>query len=146
VSTKPNPSGPLPLPEGVKLRTRKFGTNPTSALVPVPVGNGTGDSSAPREEFGLDWEDPALGLTLRVRERDNGHLIAEVFSTDPARLNKAAVSVGLVGTVENGQLRKTIALTVAEENGCSGSADFGPLSAAVKELGPQIGVVAFLVV
>ena len=146
MSTEPKPTMPelFPLPEGIKLRTRKFGTNPVSLLVSGPMGGPQGASSAPRLEFRIEWEDAAQGLSVTVRERDDGHLIADVFSTDPARLHKAALSVGLVGTVEEGLIRKTVPLNVPEEDGCSGSADFGPLTAAVKELGSQIGIVAFL--
>jgi hypothetical protein len=148
MSTEPKPtqSDPFPVPEGIKLRARKFGANPVSQLVAAPVGGPRGDDSAPRPPFRIDWEDTAQGLTVKVRERTGGHLIVEVVSTDPLLLKNAAVSVGLVGTVEDGLIRKTIPLDVPEEGGCSGSADFGPLAAAVTELGPQIGIVAFLLV
>jgi hypothetical protein len=132
------------LPPGTKLRVRKFGANPTSPLVPTPVGGNQGASAAVRPEFRLRWEDQQQGLQVTVRERDNGHLIAEVFSTDPALLTKATVSVGLVGTIEDGLIRKTIPLDVPETTGCSGSADFGLLEDAVKELGSELGVVVFL--
>jgi len=136
----------FPLPEGVKLRARKFGANPVSSFVPTPVGGDKGDSSNPRPEFKIAWEDKQQGLKILVRERENGHLIADVSCTDAGLLNKAAVSVGLVGTLEDHLIRKTIPLDVPEATGCRGSMDFGPLADAVKELGPQLGVVVFLLV
>src|SRR4051794_18995814 len=57
MNTDPQPtmSNLLPLPEGIKLRARKFGANAVSALVPAPVG---GDPTAvSRPEFKIDWED-----------------------------------------------------------------------------------------
>lgn len=65
--------------------------------------------------------------------------------TNAGLLNRAAVSVGLVGTAEDRLIRKTIALDMPEKDGCSGLADFGRLTDAVKELGPQLGAVVFLV-
>ena len=136
-----------PLPEGVKLRTRKFGANPMSPLVATPTGGDTGDSSSARPEFKIRWEDQEHGLTVLVRERrESGHLVADVFCTDAGQLNKLAVSVALVGTVEDQMIRKTIPLDVPEKAGCSGSADFGPLAEAVNDLGPQLGVVVFMLV
>ena len=148
MATDPKPPlpGHFPLPEGLKLRSRKFGVNPVSSLVPVPVGGDNGDSSNPRPQFEIAWEDNQQGLKVLVRERDDGHLIANVLCTDAGLLNKAAVSVGLMGTVEDRLIRKTIPLDVPEATGCSGSADFGPLADAVEELGPQLGVVVFLLV
>ena len=87
-----------------------------------------------------------LGLKVHVREREDGHLIASVFCTDATLLNKVAVSVAVAGMVEDRLLRKTIFLNVAENNGCSGSADFGLLADAVQTLGPQLGLVVFLLV
>jgi len=148
MSTDPKPTLPdlFPLPEGTKIRARKFGAKPVSPLVPAPVGGDKGDAAAPRAAFKVCWEDPQQGLTVLVRERDNGHLIADVICTEAGLLDKAAVSVGLVGTVVDHLIRKTIPLDVPEKSGCSGSADFGPLADAVKELGPQLGVVVFLLV
>src|SRR5438874_803830 len=37
-----------------------------------------------------------------------------------------------------------VATALSMPGGCSGSADFGLLTGSVKELGPQLGVVAFL--
>jgi hypothetical protein len=147
MSTDPKPplSDLFLLPEGIKIRVRKFGANPLSPLVPVPVRPDKGDA-APRPAFQLRWEDPQQGLTVLVREQENGRLIANASCTDASLLNKAAMSVGLVGTVENYLIRKTIPLDAPEKTGCSGSADFGPLTEAVKQLGPQLGVVVFLLV
>jgi hypothetical protein len=144
---KPTLEGQYPLPEGVKLRTRKFGANPMSSLISTPPGGDRGDSSPARTEFKIRWEDQEHGLTVLIRERrDSGHLIADVFCTDAGRLNNLAVSVALVGTVEDQMIRKTIPLNVPEKTGCSGSADFGLLTDAVKELGAQLGVVVFMLV
>ena len=59
MSTEPKPALPglFPLPEGIKLRTRKFGANPVSEFVPAPVGGDRDDVTAPRSEFKLRWED-----------------------------------------------------------------------------------------
>jgi hypothetical protein len=143
---KPTLADLFPLPEGTKLRVRKFGAKPVSELVPAPVGGNVAQAAAPRPEFKIHWEDQQQGLTVIVRERENGHLVAEVCCSDAGLHNKAAVSVGLVGTVEDHLIRKTIPLDVVVTGGCSGSADFGPLTAAVQELGPQLGVVVFLLV
>jgi hypothetical protein len=149
VNTEPKPtlSDLFPLPEGIKLRSRKFGANPVSQPASAPVGGDKGDSSEPRPEFRLRWEDTQQGLTVTVREREGGHLIADVFSTDAAHRDKADVSVGLVGTHEDRLIRKTIRLSVPETDGCSsGSADFGPLTDAATELGSQLRLVVFLLV
>ena len=146
---KPPYTSMFPLPEGVKLRARKFGKNPFSAFVPAPVG---GDMAAAesRPPFQINWEDQQQGLSVLVRERTDGHLIADVFCTDASLHNKAAVSVFLAGNVDNNLIGKTIPLAAhaksdqQEKSGCSGSADFGPLTAAVKELGPQLGLIVFL--
>src|SRR5262245_7814770 len=142
MSTDPKSTLPdlFPLPEPVKLRTPKFGARPVSNFVPVPtpVDQGAGPS---RPAFRIDWQDQEQGLTVRIRETADGHLSAEVFSTDAALLNQAAVSVGLLGTAEGRLIRKTVPLNVAEPQGCSGSADLGPLADAVQQLGPQLAAV-----
>jgi hypothetical protein len=144
---KPTLEELFPLPEGIKLRTRKFGANPMSPLVATPPGGDRADKQPLRPELVIPWEDPEHGLTVLVRERrDSGRLVADVFCTDAAQLNKLAVSVALVGTIEDQMIRKTIPLNVPEKTGCSGSADFGPLTEAVKELGTQLGVVVFMLV
>jgi hypothetical protein len=138
----PTLEGQYPLPEGVKLRKRKFGTSPVSPLVQVQRAA----VSAPTD-FEIGWKDSEHGLTLVIREqRENGRLVANVFCSDSGHLNKLAVSVGLVGMGEERMIRKTIPLVVAEKNGCSGSADFGPLAEAVEELGDRLGVVVFMLV
>lgn len=136
----------FPLPAGVKLRTHKFGAKPCSPLFAISAGPDKDASSDSCPEFKIAWEDKQQGLKVCVRERDNGHLIAEVFCSDASLLNKAAVSVGLMGTVEDQLIRKTIHLTVPEENGCSGWADFGLLTDAAQKLGARLGVVVFLLV
>jgi hypothetical protein len=142
----------LPLPEGISLRSRKFGAKPTSPPALAPVGGNKGDSSAPRRAFQLRWEDKVQGLTVVVREQLGGHLLANVFSTESNSLDKVAVSVGLVGSNDNAKddlidaclIRRTIPLNVPEADGCSGSADFGPLANVVAKLGPQLRLVVFL--
>ena len=42
------------------------------------------------------------------------------------------------------KIHKLIPLQIAERNGCSGATDFGSLTNAVKELGPQLGLIVFL--
>jgi hypothetical protein len=144
IDSKPTLPQLPPLPEGTRLRVHKFGRKPVSEFVPAPVSGDKGDAAAPRPSFELRWEDPQQGLTVLVRERADGHLIAEVLSTDAGLMNKAAVSVGLIGTLTDHLIRKTIPLGVAEKTGCGGSADFGTLTAAVNALGPRLGVVVIL--
>jgi hypothetical protein len=79
-------------------------------------------------------------------EGKNGRLIADVFCTNGELLDKAWVSVALVGTGVDHVSCKAIPLKVPEKNGCSGSADIGPLADAVKELGAYLGVVVLLTV
>jgi hypothetical protein len=137
-----------PLPEGVRLRSRKFGANPVTPLQPTP-SRGAECASGDAVEFLLRHEDQELGLFTRVREdADSHHLIAEVFSIHSEHLNQAAVSVALVGTVEDQMIRKTIPLNTEEHSKyrCSGSADFGKLEDAIRELGAQLGLIVFLVV
>ena len=130
-----------PLPKGVKLRTKKIGPNASSPLFPIPT---SGDSHPGTPEFVIRWEDPTYGLLVLVRERrDDSHLIADVVCSNPDQLNKLAVSVALYGTKEMQKIRKTIPLTVPQQTGCSGSADFGLFSAAVEKLGTALGVIVF---
>jgi hypothetical protein len=102
--------------------------------------------TTPRPPFKLQWEDAGLGVTVTVTERDDGHLIAEAFSREAGRAGSAAVSVGLVGTIEGRTVRKTIPLSVIENTGCRGSADFGPLADAARDLGSHLGMVVILLV
>ena len=101
----------FPLPPGVKLRTPRFGTAGPSGLKPA---SGTGDAAEddrgrPSELFFIDWRDDSLGLHVRVQEQGNGELIAYVTCTDGRRIGQA-VSVALVGTIEDHMIRKTIPL------------------------------------
>ena len=126
------------------MRTPKFGANPTTPLSPAPAGGDRADSGGTRAAFRLRWEDAQLGLKVLLREhRDSGRLLAEVTSTDPKHLNAMAVSVAVVGKDEDKMVRRTVPLDVAEEIGCSGSADFGPLAEVVAELGTELGLVVF---
>jgi hypothetical protein len=128
----------------MKIHYHKFGANPFSPLVQVPVE--TDGSSDPGPAFKICWEDQQQGLSVVVQERENGRLIADAFSSDPAMVDSAAVSVALVGTTPDQIICKVVPFKVLQKNGCSGSADLGPLAGAVKELGPQIGLVVFLLV
>ena len=85
--------------------------------MPVPIGEVSGDSPVPPQEFKICWEDQKQGLKVIVRAK-NGRLIADVFATDGDILNKAWVSVSLVGKAEHDTQRKSIPLNVPEENGC----------------------------
>jgi len=140
---KPNVSDLFPMPKGMKLRTPKFGANPVSPFVYAPVGVDN-CSPEPRPEFKICWEDHQQGVSVVVKAGENGHLIADVFCTNVGLLDKAAVSVALVGTSPEHMIRKAIPLNAPEKDGCGGTADLGPLTAAVKELGPQLGLVVFL--
>ena len=144
MANKPTVSDLFPLPKGIKVREHRFGKNPISPLVPVLVRGETGDSATQQSGFKLSWEDREQGLMVIVKERDNGHLMADVFSTDAGLINKAALSVALIGTIGNEAIRKSIPLDVPEKDGCSGSKDFGLLTEAVKELGSQLGLIVFL--
>jgi len=130
----------------MKIRTKKIGSNPVSPLFPVPVHPDNGDSSDTPPRFKICWEDQKLGVIVRVREEENGRLTTEVFSSNAGLLDKAWVSVSLAGTGVDHLSRKAIPLIKPEKDGCSGSADFGPLADAVKELGSQLGVVVILLV
>ncbi len=133
----------MPLPPWVKLQRRIFGTKPVSPL--YPVRSSTGDANpASNSPLKIQWDDPDLKIAVLVRERDDGRLIAEVSSPDASLLNKGVISVGIMGTVEDGMLHKMIPLSVPEKNGCSGFADFGPIASAVAELGSQFRVIVFL--
>ncbi len=143
MSTEPRPSlsDLFPLP-GIKLRTHRFGKRPYSDIVTVPV-DGDQPANTPRPEFRIHWEDQEHGLTVLMRERGDGRLIADVSCADAGQLNKTFVSVALVGTATGRLIRKTIPLNVAEPPGCRGSADFGSLADAAKELGYQLGLIVF---
>jgi hypothetical protein len=143
---KPSPADLFPLPEWVKIRTRKFGANPVTPLQPIPSGE---SADANRPEFLLRFQDQDLGIVALVGEdRQSRHLLARVFSSKPEHLNEAAVSVAIVGTVEDQMLRKSIPLNT-EEHGdyhCSGSADFGRFDDVVGKLGDQLGLIVFLLI
>jgi hypothetical protein len=126
-----------------KLRTRKFGAKPVSDYVTVPVV-GREHEVDPQTRFELHWEDAQMGLAAEVRELENGRLIAEVFCGDAGLLGKAAVCVGLAGKAADHVINKVILLNAPVGNGCGGTADFGLLADAVKELGTQIAVIVFL--
>jgi hypothetical protein len=79
-----------------------------------------------------------------VRTNESGHLIADVFYTGPVELKTAWVSVGLVGTLTPFPIHKTILLNEPEKDGCRGSANLGLLTDVVKEIGPQVGIITFL--
>ncbi len=147
MATEPKPTliDLFPLPEGVRIRERRFGANPVSSFVPVPVRDDKGDT-LPQSAFKLSWEDREQGLTVIVKEQNNGHLIANVFSTDASLLNKAVVSVALIGKMGNETIHKSIPLNVPEKDGSSGSKDFGLLTEAMKELGSLLGLIVFLTV
>jgi hypothetical protein len=132
------------LPDGIKLRTLKLDSKP--ALKPVSVPDATQPISATRPAFALHWEDDDQGLSVDVREQEDGHLRADVSVTDVG-LKQAFMSVGLFGsTGEYALVRKTVPLATVDERGCHGSADMGTLANAVKELGHEIGLVCFLVI
>lgn len=143
VDPKSNPSDLIRLPKGMKIPSHRFGANPFSEVVHAPVEMER-DSSDRRQDFKICWEDQQQGLTVVVQERENGHLIADAFSSDPGMVDSAAVSVALIGTTPDQIICKIVPFKVLQKDGCSGSADFGLLSTAVKELGPQLGLVVFL--
>ncbi len=147
MNTDPEPplSELWPLPKHWKFRTRKIGAQPVSPLYPVAVARDNGNS-IPQSEFRIDWEDRELGITVQVREREDGHLIAEVRCTYADLIETSAVSVGLFGSAGEYAIRKSILLNVTGNDGRRGSADFGLLTDLVKELGPNLGVVVFLLV
>lgn len=135
-----------PPPPHTRVRLPRFGSDPVSPFVPVAAGNGRGDPPGPGPRFAIRWENRQVGLTAEVREREDGRLLAEVFSADAGLLNRGWVSVGLGGKTEKLPLGKAIPLTVPEAGGCSGSADLGLLPEVVKELGPELALVVFLLV
>jgi hypothetical protein len=132
-------------PEGITVREPLFGTSPGSPLFPFHM-----DDSTPHQTFKICWEnqfsekDGGRKLSVVVHERDDGHLIAEVFCTDPGLVNVGVASVGLSGTIEEQRIHKSIPFRVLEKDGCSGSFDFGLFKNVVKELGQGMRVVTFL--
>src|SRR5579883_2143948 len=91
----------FPLPPGVKLRARKFGSNPVSDFKSVPVQGQGASTGTPLPPLVLSWKDSGLGLTVLLREQaTTGQLVADVSCTDPAMLHRAAVAVALVGKDE----------------------------------------------
>lgn len=140
----PTLDGMFPLPEGTKLRTRKFGVNPAMPLKPICHG---GEQA--NQRLSLRYSDPSLGLTVIVNEdRETGKLNAEVVCTDPGLMGKVAASVALVGHDESRMIRKTVKLDQPDDQtgGCRGSEDFGMLNDAVKRLGSDLGLVVFVLV
>jgi hypothetical protein len=131
--------------EDIKLRTFKFGKSPATQLHLVPDNFATPTGIA-RPPFEIQWEDQERGLVACVREQEDGHLQAEVPATD-ANLKNAYLAVGLFGnTGEYAVVHKTVPFAEVAEGGCRGTADLGTLTAAVKELGQQIGLTCFLVI
>lgn len=135
----------FPLPAGIRLRTRTFGKNSVSDLMPTGLRKDQSASSEQREPFKILLVVDGLGLKVLMQEREDGHLLANVHCRDISLLNRAAAVVGLVGTKEFELISKTIPFDVAEGDGCAGSADFGTLTAAVEKLGEELSVVAYLV-
>ncbi len=132
----------FPLPPGVVLRRRRFGSRSVSPLVPLTTPAGTD-----RPPVALRHSDPKLGVTVEIHEvRESGHLAAHARCTDGALLNKGEVSVVLYGAAEGRLINRRIKLEVAEVEGCSGSADFGKLAAIADELGTSFGMVICLTV
>ncbi len=135
----------FPLPPGMKLATRKFGVNPPLPLKAVRTG--TQQTNLP---LTFRWEDSTLGLTVVINEdQTTGKLAAEAFCNDPALKGKAAASVALFGREEFKMIRKTIKFDQPDNrmgSGCCGSADSGQLSDAIALLGPEMGLLVFMVV
>src|SRR5947209_2115242 len=129
-----------------KFRTTKIGTKPVSPLYPVAIDGDKGAANAPRPHFKIDWQNEPLGITVHLHEREDGHVIADAHCTYADLLDTSAVSVGLYGSHGEHAIRKSVLLNVHESGGRRGSADFGLLTDLVKELGPELGVIAFLLV
>ena len=92
----------------------------------------------------MTWEDPEQKLSAVVRQDANGRLQARVHCGNYVLVNRAAVSIGLAGTISDAFIHRSIPLKTPEPDGCSGTADFGPLVDVVKRLGPQLRIIAFL--
>ncbi len=134
--------GSMPLPAGIKRRKKKVGSTIGTPLAPVPMQ--TSQAALPRPPFEVHWEDAKLQLKVRVQERDTGHVVADVFCTEPNWLNNAWASVALYGAGEGQFIQKSIPLDAAAPGGCRGSWDFGPLANLVQRLGDQLGLIVFL--
>ena len=127
----------------MKLRKRKFGTAPDSPFKTV------GSSAHEAEPLELSLADSTLGLTVVVKEhRATGKLIAEASCSDPAMKGKAGASVAVIGREEFKLIRKTVKMDQSDERtgGCRGSADLGLLKDAVATLGPELGLVTFMLI
>jgi len=131
----------LPL-KGIKIRRPFFGKNPVSEL--VPVRNGGMDPESTPSAFQIHLNAPELKIAVSVHAEPDGRLQARAHCFDPALLNRAAVPVGLGGAMTDETIGRSIVLKVPEPDGCSGTADFGPLVDVVKRLGPQLRIIAFL--
>jgi len=137
----------FPLPAGVVLRECRFGSSNVSPVVALPLPGEQAGTGPERAAVMLRHSDPKLGVTVEVREiRESGHLSARATCTDAGLLNKAEVAVVFFGSAENRLVNRKVPLDVPEENGCSGSADFGKLSALADELGTSLGMVVCLTV
>src|SRR5437763_1038453 len=88
----------IPLPPGVKLHTRTFGNLALTVFVDAPLSGELGQACLSRPPFTIRWEDEKLGVKVLIREQPDGRLITDVYSRDPSHLNKAAVTVGLIGS------------------------------------------------
>jgi hypothetical protein len=117
-------------------------------MFPLPVDVDTDGNAVPRAPFEAHWENPKIGLTVHFREREDGRVIADVHCTYPELEDGSAASVGLGGVVadEIQKIHRTIRFTGQDQNGRSGSADFGTLTEIVKTIGPNAGIVLFLVI
>jgi hypothetical protein len=140
-----------PLPPGIKLRKRHFPRNAVSNLKDTPAPGDRGDNGSPRPVFELMLEEridlgsTTVTLWVRIQERfPDGVLLGEVHCSDASLLNTGVVSVALSGTEENHLIRKTIPLTKAEKDGCSGSIEFCLLQDAIRELGTKLQMSVFL--
>jgi hypothetical protein len=135
-------SYPFPVPEGVRVRSRRFGRKPASPMIVVDAARAPGCEHG----FTMHWEDAEQGLSVMAREQPDGRLLARVVCCDANLHGRAWLSVAVVGASSEHFIRQTIPLAAPDSDGHSGSADFGPFGDIVKELGPQLGMIVFLMV
>jgi hypothetical protein len=136
-----------PAAEGRPRRRPRFSTAQVGAPLAFPGDPYLAGNLPPHPGIEKTCDLPDLGLFVRVRPYSSGdhagELVAAVFSRNPDHLNKAAVSVGLVGKGDELK-RLTIPLDTPAEGGCSGQASFGPLSEVIAGLGREMDLVVFL--
>ena len=124
---------PTPGPSKRTKYRLKIGKHPVTPRVDVPTG-------PERPLFRIEWEDPEFGLTVVVRELEDGKMMIDAFCSDAAMLDNLALAVGLVGKPDTMPITKHVYFDTPDPAGCRGSRSFDTFAQAVEYLGPRIGL------